>query len=150
MRKILTFNHISNGLSEEEVEKFTRLYKNYYKLYTCYQWKYKKMKRIKISLEMSSIVLTTIVSIAGGVSLNPIILGCIAGPGILIQGLLTKSNIPDKVEQCKFAHSTYYKILTQIKAHLRGMPYDETAFLSDIKVIDDIVIDLLSKCYWII
>ena len=90
---------------------------------------------------MSSIVLTTIRSIASGVTLNPIVLGCIAGPGILIQGYLTKSNIPDQVEQCKFAYSTYYKILTQIKAFLRGMPCDETVLLSDVKVIDDIVID---------
>ena len=90
---------------------------------------------------MSSIGLTTIGSIAGAVTLNLFVLGCIAGPGILIQGYLTKSNTTDKVEQCKFAYTTYYKILTQIKAFLRGMPYDETVFLSDVKVIDDIVID---------
>ena len=99
------------------------------------------MKRIKLSLEMSAIGLTTIGSIAGAVTLNPIVLGCIAGPGILIQGYLTKSNITDKAEQCKFAYTIYYKILTQIKAFLRGMPYDETVFFSDVKVIDDIVID---------
>ena len=40
MRKLLTLNHISIDLSEEEVEKLTRLYKNYHELYTCYQWKY--------------------------------------------------------------------------------------------------------------
>ena len=90
---------------------------------------------------MASIALTTIGSIAGAVILNPIVLGCIAGPGILVQGYLTKSNINDKVEQCKFSYTTYYKILTRIKAFLRGMPYDETVFLSDIKVIDDIITD---------
>ena len=141
MKKIFTFNHISTDLSKEEIEKFTHLYKNYHRLCTCYQWKYKKMKRIKLSLEMTSIGLTMIGSIADGVTLNPIVLGCIAGPGILIQGYLPKSNITDKVEQCKFAYTTYYKILTQIKAFLQGMPYDETVFLSDVKVIDDIIID---------
>ena len=141
MKKIFTFNHISTDLSKDEIEKFNRLYKNYHRLCTCSQWKYKNMKRIKLSLEMSSIGLTTIGSIAGAVTLNPIVLGCIAGPGILIQGYLTKSNITDKVEQCKFAYTTYYKILMQIKAFLRGMPYDETVFLSDVKVIGDIIID---------
>ena len=90
---------------------------------------------------MASIGLTTIGSIAGAITLNPIVLGCIADPGILIRGYLTKSNLLDKVERCKFAYSTYHKILTQIKAFLRGIPYDEAVFLSDVKVIDDIVID---------
>ena len=138
MKKIFTFNHISNGLSKEEIEKFKHLYKNYHKLCTCYRRKYKKMKRIKLSLEMTLIGLT---SIAGAVTLNPVVLGCITGPGILIQGYLTKTDRPNKVELCKFAFTTYHKILTQIKAFLRGMPYDETVFLSDVKVIDDTVID---------
>ena len=54
---------------------------------------------------------------------------------------MTKTDLPNKVEQCKFAYTTYHKILTQIKASLRGMPYDETVLLSDVKVIDDIVIN---------
>ena len=141
MKKIFTFNHISADLSKDEIEKFNRLYQKYHRLCTCYQWKYKKVKRIKLSLEMSSIGLTTIGSIAGAVTLNPIVLGCIACPGILIQGYLTKSNITDKVEQCKFAYTTYYKILTQIKPFLRGMPYVETVLLSDVKVTDDIITD---------
>ena len=141
MKKIFTFNHILNGLSKEEIEKFKHLYKNYHRLCTCYRWKYKKMKRIRLSLEMTSIGLTSIGSIAGGVTLNPVVLACIAGPGILIQGYLTQTDLPNKVEQCKFAYTTYHKILTQVKAFLRGMPYDETVFLSNVKVIDDIIID---------
>ena len=90
---------------------------------------------------MTSIGLATIGSIAGGVTLNPFVLGCVAGPGILIQGYLTKSVITDKVEGCKFAYMTYYKRLTQIKAFLRGIPYDEVVFLPNVKVIDDIVIE---------
>ena len=105
----------------------------------------KKMKRLRLSLEMTSIRLTSVGSIAGAVTLNPIILGCTAGPGILIQGYLTKTDLPNKVEQCKFAYTTYYKILTQMKAFLRGMLYDETVFLSDVKVIVECY-RLLSKC----
>ena len=122
MKKIFTFNHISNGLSKEEIEKFKHLYKNYHRLCTCYRWKYKKLKRLRLSLEMTSVGLTSVGSIASAVTLNPIILGCIAGPGILIQGYLTNTDLPNKVEQCKFAYTTYHKILTQIKAILRGMP----------------------------
>ena len=45
---------------------------------------------------MASLGLTVSGTIAGGITLNPVILGCISGPGILIQGYLTKSNIKTK------------------------------------------------------
>ena len=141
MKKIISFNHISPNLSEEEIKKNNSLNKNYHRLYMCFRWKYKKLKRIRLSLELTSLGSTAFGLIVGEVTLNPVLLGVISGPGILIQGYLTKSNLPNKVEQCKFAYTTYFKILTEIKSFLRGMPYDEFVFLSDLKVVDDIVID---------
>ena len=131
-RSIYNFNHISAELSEEEITKIKNLDKNYHRLCMCYRWKYKRLKRIKLALEMTSIGLTSAGSIAGAITLNPIVLGCIAGPGILIQGYLTKTDLQNRVEQSKFAYKTYQKILTQIKSFLRGQ-YDEPVFISDIK-----------------
>ena len=90
---------------------------------------------------MSSIALTITGSVTGAVTLNPIIIACVAGPGIMIQGYLTKSNLINNVERCKFAYVSYEKILVQLKIFLRGLPYDNNLLLSDIKVLDDIVID---------
>ena len=81
-------------------------------------------------------------SIAGGVTANPIVLGCISGPGVLIQTYLVKSDISKKVEMCKFAYVSYGGIITQLRSFLRGLPYDEATFLSEVRVIDDIVCDL--------
>ena len=80
-------------------------------------------------------------SIVGAATLNPIVIACVAGPGILIQGYLTKSNLINNVERCKFAYTSYEKILTQIRSFLRGSAYDEIIFLSFVKKLDDIVID---------
>ena len=91
---------------------------------------------------MVSASLIVIGSIAGGVTANPIVLGCITGPGVLIQGYITISDINKKVEMCRFAYTSYYKILTQLKSYLQGLTYDEETFLSDVKVVDDTVIDL--------
>ena len=90
-RKSIVYNHISKNLSEDEVTKLKQWYLYYHKLYTCYKWKYKKLKKTKLSLNMVSLGLTVSGTIAGGITLNPIILGCISGPGILIQGYLSKS-----------------------------------------------------------
>ena len=46
------------------------------------------------------------------------------------------------MDSCKFAYTNYNKILIQLKTYFRGIPYDETVFLTDTKVLDDIVVDL--------
>ena len=140
-KNIFNWNHISNDLTEDKISELKALYKCYHRLYKCYQWKYKKLRRLKLSLEMSSIGLTTVGSIVGGVTLNPILIAAVAGPGILIQAYLTKSDLDKRVDRCRFAYTTYEKILIQLKSFLRGLPYDDNIFLSDIKILDDIVID---------
>ena len=141
VHKIIGFNHISDSLSYDEVNKLKTLYKSYHKLQMCYKWKYKKLRRLKMSLELSSIGLTTTGAIIGGVTLNPIILGSLIGSGIMIQAYLTKSDLNKRVDRCKFAFTSYEKVLVQLKSFLRGLPYDECNFLTDLKVLDDIIID---------
>ena len=108
-QNIFNWNHISSDLSEEKISELKELYKNYHRLFKCYQWKYKKLKRVKISLEMSSIGLTVTGSVVGAITLNPLVIACVAGPGVLIQGYLTKSNLINNVERCKFAYTSYEK-----------------------------------------
>ena len=141
VHKIIGFNHISDSLSYDEVNKLKTLYKSYHKLQMCYKWKYKKLRRLKLSLELSSIGLTTVGAIVGGITLNPIILGSLTGSGIMIQAYLTKSDLNKRVDRCKFAFTSYEKVLVQLKSFLRGLPYDECNFLTDLKVLDDIIID---------
>ena len=54
---------------------------------------------------MVSLGLTVSGTIAGGITLNPIILGCISGSYILIQGYLSKSNTKTKTDICRFAYT---------------------------------------------
>lgn len=131
-KTVMSFNHISKKLSD--------LYMYYHKLATCYRWKYKSL-RIGISLNMTGIGLTVAGVIVGGVTLNPVILGFLTGAGVLIQGYLTKSGISNKTEKCKFAYTSYDKTLIQLQSFLRGIPFDEVVFLSNMKVVEDIVID---------
>ena len=141
VHKIIEFNHISDSLSYDEVNKLKNLYRSYHKLQMCYKWKYKRFRRLKLSLELSSISLTTVGAIVGGVTFNPIILGSLTGCGIMIQAYLTKSDLNRRVDRCRFAFTSYERVLVQLKSFLRGLPYDESNFLTDLKVLDDIVID---------
>ena len=142
VHKIIGFNHISNSLSYDEVNKLKTLYRSYHRLQMVYKWKYKRLRRLKLSLELSSIGLTTAGAIVGGITLNPIILGLLTGIGIMIQAYLTKSDLNKRVDRCKFAFTSYERVLVQLKSFLRGLPYDESNFLTDLKVLDEITIDL--------
>ena len=127
-------------MSIDNVSKLKEWYKYYHRLCTCYKWKYKKFKRARLSPNMASALLVVSGGIAGGATANPNALGCISGPGILIQGYIKNSGINNKLVMCRFAYTTYKKVLTQIRSYQRGLSYDEKAFLDEVR--DDIVTDL--------
>ena len=125
---------------EEEINKLKNWYSYYHKLYTCYKWKYKKLKTIKLALNMSSISLTVV-----GIALAPFTHFAnlsITGVGVIIQGYVTKSDIAKKIESCRFAYTSYNKILIQLGTYFRGISYDEKVFLTDTKILDGIVTDI--------
>ena len=74
---------------------------------------------------MVTTLVTTIGVVAGDVTMNPIVLGCVSGAGILAQSYVMKSGIGGMVSRCKYAYVTYEKVLSLIKSHLRGAPYEE-------------------------
>ena len=71
---------------------------------------------MRLSLEMSSIGMTIIGTVTGAVTLNSIVIACVTGPGVLIQGYLTKCDLRNREERCKFAYTSYKKILVQLKS----------------------------------
>ena len=140
-KKIFSWNYISEKLTDDEISKLKTLYKHYHKLYQCYNWKYTKLDNLHLALQLSAVSLTVAGTITGSVTLNPIVGVCLVGPGVIIQAYLAKSNLSQKVAKCRFAYRSYEKIMVQLQSYLRGMPYDINIFLSDIKTIDDMVID---------
>ena len=115
MKNIFNWNHISSDLTEDQISELKNLYINYHRLFKCYEWKYKRLKRLKLSLEMSSIGMTVTGSVVGAITLNPIVIACVAGPGVLIQGYLTESNLVNNVDRCKFAYTSCKKNIDSIK-----------------------------------
>ena len=141
MRGKIDFNHISKDLSEEDSEELKELYLSYHKWRTCYKWKYKRLKKLKLLNNMISLTLTSVGVIVGGITINPIILGCISGPGIILQGYIARSGFDGRGSRCKYAYVSYEKTLTLIKSCLNGVPYDEHMLLTELKLIDDFVVD---------
>ena len=89
-KNVFDWNHISDKLTEDQRSELKALYKNYHRLFKCYELKYKRLKRLKMSLEMSSLSLTIVGSVVGAVTLNPIVIACVAGPWCFYLRLFNK------------------------------------------------------------
>ena len=81
-------------------------------------------------------------TIAGGITMNPFVLGVIAGAGLLLKTFTDYKHFERKIEMCKYAYKTYEKVLTDLRSCLRGKPFDHDSFVSEIKLIDQTVTDL--------
>ena len=80
----------------------------------CYKWEYVRLRRVKLVLDATAILTTSIGVVAGGVTMNPIVLGCISGAGILAQSYMAKSGISHRASKCTYAYVAYGKVLSRI------------------------------------
>ena len=83
-------------------------------------------------------------TVTGSVTLNPIVLGTISGAGLLLKTFSETKNYKRKIEMCKFAYTSYEKILTDLRSFMRGTEFNNNEFLDYVKVLDDtcIIIDM--------
>ena len=72
--------------------------------------------------------LVAIGAIAGGVTMNPIVLGVISGVGLIVKTASEMKNLKSKIEMSKFAFTTYEKTLSDLRFALRGGNFDRTEF----------------------
>ena len=141
MKDLFEFNHIDNSLSESEIKTLKDFYKHYHKKYWCYKKSFKRFKLLDETLSLTGVGLVIIGTIAGGITLNPIIMGVINGSGILITSLSKLKNYKKKTEMTQIAFTTYGKVLVDFRSALRGNEFNKQDFIDRMKLIDDMIID---------
>ena len=143
MRKktIFDFNHIDPSISPAVVEEIQKLYATYKKLWWCFKKVYQKQKLLDLVEKISSSALVAGGVLAGGATLNPIVLGVISGLGLILKTIQEAKNRGKKIEKAKFAFTSYEKALTSLKFALRGGKFDQRKFLVEMETLDGIVID---------
>ena len=141
MKDIFEFNHIDPDLSKEDIKTIKEFYRYYHKKYWCYKKAYRSYKFLDNFFSIGSITLVAIGTIAGGITLNPVILGVINGAGIIIAGVGKKHNYKRKIEMTRIAFTTYEKVLVELRSALRGDDWNKDEFVNRLKLIDEIIID---------
>ena len=92
MKDIFEFNHIDRCLSEPDIKTHKDFYSHYHKKYWCFKRSYKRYKLLDETVSISGIISVATGTIAGGLTLNPIILGVVNGAGIVVVGIGKKKN----------------------------------------------------------
>ena len=141
-KTILDFNHIDPSLPKEHLEEIKKLYVTYKRLWWCFKKLHQKQKRLDLIEKIVSSVLVAGGVVAGGATLNPIVLGIISGLGLIIKTIQEARNRGKKIEKAKFAFTNYEKALSNLKFALRGGNFDQRKFLVEMATIDSVVIDL--------
>ena len=141
MKDIFEFNHIVRSLSENDINTLKDFYSHYHKKYWCFKKCYKSYKFFDDFFSISGISLVAIGTIAGGITLNPVILGIINGAGIIVAGIGKKKNLERKIEMSRIAFTTYEKVLVELRSALRGDEWNKKEFVDRMKLIDEMIID---------
>ena len=142
-KNIFNFNHISSEITNDKYNEITNLYKYYHKLYWCHKEAYKNFKCKSLSLTIISATLVVTGTIVGSITLNPIIIGFITGLGVITAAFQKKKNYEIKIKMSKYAFQLYEKKLTTLRTYLRGEYYNHTQFIHEMKILDNLIIDLV-------
>ena len=149
---IFNFNHISKDLPEEVEQTLKEFYKFYHKKWWCYERAFKRYKRKSLSLSLLSAGSIISGAAAGGVTLNPIILGVLTTIGVIAKVLSNFKKYDKKVESTRYAATTYKKVLDELRMYLRGGKemYNHEDFVKSMKIIDDTIVDNCPEveAYW--
>ena len=140
-KTIIDFNHIDPSLPPEKLEEIEKLYATYKILWWCFKQVHQQQKRLDLLEKIISSVLVAGGVVAGGITLNPIVLGVISGLGLIVKTIQEARNRGKKIEKAKFAFTNYEKALSSLKFALRGGEFDQRKFLVEMETLDGIVID---------
>ena len=132
---IFDFNHISKDLPEEIEQTLKEFYKFYHKMWWCCNKAFKRYKKKSLSLTILSAGSIISGAAAGGVTLNPIIIGVLTSIGVIAKVLSNFKKYDKKVESTRYAATTYKKVLDELRMYLCGgkQMYNHEDFVKSMK-----------------
>lgn len=141
MSDIFEFNHIDQSLSESDIETLKNFYRHYHKKFWCFKKSYKRFKLLDQIITISGICLVIIVTITGGITLDPVIISVLNGAGVLKGSVGKIKNYKEEIEMTKIAFTRYEKVLVEMRSALRGDEINKNEFIDMMKIMDEMIIE---------
>ena len=139
-KKIIDFNHISNQLTESDIDEHKAYYKTYHRKCWAYKQATKRYKRWKI-LGTSSSVIFASGGIASTIATSGISLIAISTATLLIQGYMKHKQLDLKIQNCTYAYQCHQHLLISIKDAMRCGSNDYSHIHAIMNNIDNYVTD---------
>ena len=138
-RKIIfNWHHISDELTEEQIEELKSYYKTYHKKCWAHKQALKSFKKQKFLGNSLSIIFAS-GGFASSIATGGISLIAISTAALLIQCWMSHKNLDLKIQNCTYAHQSYQHLLNDIKNMMRSG--NSSYIYNTMKTIDDYVTD---------
>ena len=115
-------------LDPEVLQTLDSLYAFYHRQWWCYSHMYRVFKVHQDLLNALALLVVAAGMIASSICENSFVVSSLTAGATVI-----------KVDRCKFAYTTYAKILTELRTYLRGIPFEEDIFLIKMQIFDDTI-----------
>ena len=127
-KSIFNWNHISDELTEEQIEELKSYYRTYHEKCWAYKQASKHLKKWKLLGNSLSIIFAS-----GGFAIST--------AALLIQGWMKDKDLDLKIQNCTYAHQSYQHLLNEIKDMMRSGNFNSSHIYNTMKTIDDYVTD---------
>ena len=139
-KSIFSWNHISDSLTEDQVDELKSYYKAYHRKCWAYKQAVKRYKKFKLIGNTIS-VLTGTGGIISAVVTGGIALVAISTCALLIKSYMDFQSLDLKIQNCTYAYQSYQHLLNSIKDMLRSGDF-QPSFHTELKNVDDFVTDV--------
>ena len=139
-KKIFDWNHISDKLTEDQVDELKSYFKAYHKKCWAHKQAVKRYKKLKLAGNTISI-LTGAGGLVSAVVTGGVALVAISTCALLIKSYMDFQSLDLKIQNCTYAYQSYQHILIDLKDMLRSGDF-EPSFHTEMKNVDDFVTDV--------
>ena len=139
-KSIFNWNHISDELTNEQIDELKSYYHTYHKKCWAYEQKSKHLKKLKLLGNSLSIVFAS-GGFASSIATGGISLITISTVALLIHGWMKHKDLELKIQNCTYAYQSYQHLLNEIKDIMRSGEFNPHHIYNTMKNIDDYVTD---------
>ena len=139
-KSIFDWNHISDNLTEEQINELKAYYHTYHRKCWAYKQAAKKFKKWKLLGNSLSVCFAT-GGIASAIATSGVSLIAISTISLLIQGWMDHKDIGLKIQNCIYAYQSYQHLLNIIKYTMRGGNFKPSYLHTTMNNIDNYVVD---------
>ena len=133
----------SSELDSRLLSTFDTLHTEFHRKMWYHQKLYLKFKRLNAIFNALALLCIAAGIVISSVYGEGVVMVVLTAFSTLIKGWMDFKKLPVKMDMCRFAYTSYEKLLIEIQAYVRGMSMDDVrAFLVKCQVNEEVVSDL--------